>query len=123
MHVTDRCDYFHEDVFYLAHSFTSSSTSTSSSSFTSTRQNPEDFDPDRWAPDAVDADKLKELFMPFALGKRNCVGQNLANLETKLVLASLYKSFSFELTSEVVVDYFITIKPVNAHMRVLSAKC
>ena len=127
MHVTDRCDYFHETCFTSlipSHpSFTSSSTSTFTSSFTSTRQNPEGFDPDRWAPDAADADKLKELFTPFSLGKRNCVGQNLANLETKLVLATLYKSFSFELTSEVVVDYFLTLKPVNAHMRVLSAKC
>ena len=61
--------------------------------------------------------------MPFSLGKRNCVGQNLAKLEIKLLLATLYKSFSFELTSEVVVDYFLTIKPVNAYMRVLSAKC
>ena len=97
--------------------------STFTFTFTSTRQNPEGFDPERWAPDAVDADKLKELYMPFSLGKRNCVGQNLANLEAKLLLATLYKSFSFELTSEVVVDYFLTLKPVNAHMKVLSAKC
>ena len=61
--------------------------------------------------------------MPFSLGKRNCVGQNLAKLEIKLILATLYKSFAFELTSEVVVDFFLTLKPLNAHMRVLSAKC
>jgi cytochrome P450 len=90
---------------------------------TCTSQNPDGFDPDRWAPGAIDEEKLKELFTPFALGKRNCVGQNLAKLELKLVLATLYKSFSFELVSEVSVDYFLTIKPANAHMKVQAGKC
>ena len=62
--------------------------------------------------------RLKDISFPFALGKRNCVGQNLAKLELKLVLATMLRSFRFELQSEVSKDYFLTIKPVNAMFRV-----
>jgi cytochrome P450 len=110
--------------FYRVHSLTSDHiTSLPYSHVHCTPQNPDGFDPDRWAPGAVDEEKLKELFTPFALGKRNCVGQNLAKIELKLVLATLYKSFSFELVSEVSVDYFLTLKPANAHMKVHAGKC
>ena len=85
-------------------------------------QDPEVFDPDRWAPDNPDAEKLKELYFPFALGKRNCVGQNLAALETKLVLASVLRSFRFELVSEPGLDFILTLKPTNTHMRVHKAE-
>ena len=76
--------------------------------------------PDRWKPDNPEAMKLKELYFPFSLGKRNCVGQNLASLETKLVLASLFKSFRFEIESAVDTDYFLTLKPIVS-VRVHSA--
>ena len=75
-------------------------------------QDPDKFIPERWAPENPEAEKLKELYFPFSLGKRNCVGQNLASLETKLVLASVFKSFRFELKSSLEVDYFLTLKPV-----------
>eukprot|EP01036_Dinobryon_divergens_P024387 gene24387-32834_t len=83
-------------------------------------QDPESFLPDRWAEDAPEAEKqrLKDISFPFALGKRNCVGQNLAKLELKLVLASMLRSYRFELQSEVSKDYFLTMKPVNAIFRV-----
>ena len=84
-------------------------------------QDPELFDPDRWASGSPDAEKLKENFFPFALGKRNCVGQNLAMLEIKLILASVLRSFRFELISEPGIDYFLTLKPTNVHMKVYKA--
>jgi cytochrome P450 len=83
-------------------------------------KDPDLFKPDRWAPDHPSAAKMRELFFPFSLGKRNCIGQNLANLELKVVLAAVCRSFRFELASEVDHDYFLTLKPVNAHMRVHS---
>lgn len=52
------------------------------------------------------------------MGKRNCVGQNLAMFEMKMVLATVFKSYRFELVSEVDHDYFMTLKPTNAHVRV-----
>jgi cytochrome P450 len=84
-------------------------------------QDPEAFKPDRWLPSDPDAEKLKELYHPFSMGKRNCVGQNLALLEMKMVLATVFRSFRFELVSEVDHDYFLTLKPINAHMRVYNA--
>ena len=45
------------------------------------------FQPERWQPNDPDAALLAELFMPFSLGRRNCVGQNLAMLELKMVLS------------------------------------
>ena len=45
----------------------------------------DEFRPDRWLPSDPDAAKLAALFMPFSLGRRNCVGQNLAMLELKMV--------------------------------------
>ena len=83
-------------------------------------KDPESFLPDRW----LDEDPYGELktlnnfFMPFAMGKRNCVGQNLAKMELKLVLATLLRAFRFELQTEVSKDYFLTFKPVNAHFKV-----
>jgi cytochrome P450 len=81
-------------------------------------QDPETFKPDRWYPSNPDAEKLKELYLPFSMGKRNCVGQNLAMFEMKMVLATVFKSYRFELVSEVDHDYFMTLKPTNAHVRV-----
>ena len=77
-------------------------------------QDPNKFNPERWAPENPEAEKLKELYFPFSLGKRNCVGQNLASLQTKLVLASVFKSYRFELQSAVEADYFLTLKAVAA---------
>ena len=42
------------------------------------------------------------------------MGQNLASLQTKIVLASVFKSFRFELQSAVEADYFLTLKAVAA---------
>lgn len=87
-------------------------------------QDPEKFLPERWLEDDPfgEKEKLKELFFPFALGKRNCVGQNLAKMELKLVLATLLRAFRFELQmgaeEEVVRDYFLTLKPSQAFFKV-----
>lgn len=80
--------------------------------------NPDQFNPDRWSEDSPDLARLNELCFPFALGKRNCIGQNLAKLEVKMVLASLYQSFSFQLESELRLEYFMTLKPLNAFLSV-----
>jgi hypothetical protein len=37
--------------------------------------------------------------MPFASGRRNCVGQSLALLELKIVVATLFYSYDFEIIS------------------------
>jgi cytochrome P450 len=79
---------------------------------------PDDFIPERWNDDDPESPVLKNLFMPFALGKRSCIGQNLAMLELKLVLATLYYLYDFELLSEIREDLSVTLKPRNANFRV-----
>lgn len=36
-------------------------------------------------------------YLPFSLGPRNCIGQNFALMEAKVILAKLVKSFDFVL--------------------------
>lgn len=58
--------------------------------------------------------------MPFGLGKRNCVGQTMALLELKLVLANLLRRYEFELVaSDIVPEYEGTLKPKNVHLRAI----
>jgi cytochrome P450 len=83
-------------------------------------QDPESFNPDRWDPDSPDIKQLNVSFLPFALGRRNCIGQNLATFEMKLILATLYRSFRFELETAVEKDYVLTLKPKNAFLKVFS---
>jgi cytochrome P450 len=54
-------------------------------------KDPKSFHPDRWYADSPDLEQLKVSFLPFALGKRNCIGQNLATFEMKLILATLFR--------------------------------
>jgi cytochrome P450 len=65
--------------------------------------------------------KLKLMF-PFSTGRRNCVGQNLAMLELKLVLATLVRRYDFSLRSKIVAKTFMTMKPDNAIFTV-SRRC
>ncbi|KAJ9152036.1 Isotrichodermin C-15 hydroxylase [Pleurostoma richardsiae] len=56
------------------------------------------FVPERW----LDGDKEyagdnKEVFQPFNLGPRGCIGRSLAYMETRLILARLVYSFDMEL--------------------------
>jgi cytochrome P450 len=60
--------------------------------------------------------------MPFASGRRACVGQTLALLELKIVLATLFYSYNFEIISEIEEGSILTLMPVNADLRVLHRK-
>lgn len=56
---------------------------------------PFEFDPDRFSPE----NKMsihKMAYMPFGLGRRNCIGSHFALSEAKLVLFRLLKRFKFE---------------------------
>ena len=54
------------------------------------------FNPGRWLDDAYMAKIPVGAYRPFERGPRNCIGQELAMLEGKVVLASVARGFDFE---------------------------
>lgn len=54
------------------------------------------FNPDRWLDDAYMAALPVGAYRPFERGPRNCIGQELALLEGKVVLACVARGFVFE---------------------------
>jgi cytochrome P450 len=62
--------------------------------------------------------QLKEMFMPFSIGKRSCIGQNLAIMELRVILANIVKHFDFELVEDIELDLFVTLKPVKFDLRI-----
>jgi cytochrome P450 len=83
-------------------------------------QDPESFNPDRWSPDSPDLEQLKVSFLPFAVGRRNCIGQNLATFEVKLILATLFRSFRFELQGVVEKTNQLTLRPKDTFLKAFS---
>ena len=59
--------------------------------------------------------RLQEVFIPFSLGRRNCIGMNLAMLETKLAAATILRSFTFERANkgDIRIADVITMFPLN----------
>ncbi|XP_048136770.1 cytochrome P450 714C2-like isoform X1 [Rhodamnia argentea] len=56
------------------------------------------FNPARFANGITGACKLPHLYMPFGVGPRMCLGQNLAMVELKILIAQLLSNFSFTLS-------------------------
>lgn len=63
-------------------------------------KDPESFIPERWLPGTGYDDDRKDVLHPFSHGPRNCIGQNLANHEIRIILATLIWHFDFELCPE-----------------------
>jgi cytochrome P450 len=78
----------------------------------------ETYDPDRWLDTNEQLPQLKEMFIPFSAGKRNCIGQNMAMLQLRVITAYFIRYFDFELVEEPVKEYFITLKPASMMMKV-----
>ncbi|KAL3531003.1 hypothetical protein ACH5RR_010325 [Cinchona calisaya] len=53
------------------------------------------FNPDRFANGITGACKLPHLYMPFGVGPRVCLGQNLAVVELKILISLILANFSF----------------------------
>ncbi|GMY10395.1 cytochrome P450 714C2-like [Fagus crenata] len=56
------------------------------------------FNPDRFANGITGSCKLPHLYMPFGVGPRVCLGQNLAMVELKILIALILSNFSFSLS-------------------------
>jgi cytochrome P450 len=60
-------------------------------------ENPDEFLPSRW--DNATPAMLK-AYQPFSIGRRNCMGMSLAQLETQTVVVKLIKDYEFHLQDE-----------------------
>jgi cytochrome P450 len=56
-------------------------------------RNPDKFIPERWLGDTAYADDHRDALEPFQTGQRNCLGQNLAWHEMRLLLAAVILHF------------------------------
>ncbi|KAF2290332.1 hypothetical protein GH714_011013 [Hevea brasiliensis] len=56
------------------------------------------FNPERFANGIAGACKYPFLYMPFGVGPRVCLGQNLAMVELKILIALLLSNFSFSIS-------------------------
>lgn len=82
--------------------------------------NADEFVPERWYETNPQLPQLKEMFMPFSLGRRNCSGQNLANLQLRVVAANLLAYFDFNLSDKpehkVKYSYFLLLHLQSLHV-------
>jgi cytochrome P450 len=78
---------------------------------------PNEFDYTRWLRDPVTGLKPKLAhpfcYLPFAAGPRNCIGQNFALLEAKVMLSMLIQRCHFELESgqKIIPEIRLTMRP------------
>jgi len=77
-------------------------------------ENPLSFVPSRWESPTED---MKNAFLPFSQGKRNCIGQSLAMSEMQSILSRLCVEYNFELVDEGTTGFFITMKPIGVRLK------
>jgi len=86
--------------------------------FRSGIQDPDSFIPERWEkPSNPDAGRLEKMHIPFGAGKRVCVGQNLAYLELRMVVATMLQRFDFEQIGVETTDFHLTLKPAGSKLK------
>ena len=73
---------------------------------------PNEFIPERWE---VDIEKRHSfLYIPFSAGPRNCIGQNFAKNEEKVILSKFIKNFRFtSVDKEVPLSPELILRPVG----------
>jgi cytochrome P450 len=80
--------------------------------------NPETFDPMRWK--ERDSEANPYSFFPFSSGPRACIGKHFSLIETKIAIAMIFRSFTFELKEEKIVPRVsVTMRPSSLKMRVI----
>ena len=82
-------------------------------------KNPESFDPDRWL-DPAQLPSLRDSYMPFSVGLRNCVGMALAQAELRHVLAAIIQRYDLTLLTDFHPDFFLTLKPVGGLLKAIT---
>lgn len=83
--------------------------------------NPDGFDPDRFLPERAKT-RHRYAYLPFAVGPRQCIGNNFALMEASVVLAMLLRRFEVALLPGALLDpeMVLTFRPrfgLPAHLR------
>jgi cytochrome P450 len=75
-------------------------------------EQPENFDPGRFAPDRVDAIE-RFAYIPFGGGPRLCIGDRFATLEAQLIIAQVLQRYQLELAPGHPVELapLVTLRP------------
>jgi len=62
--------------------------------------NPEKFDPDRFSPKRNEHKTNSYCYMPFGIGRHQCIGEQFAYLQIKAVWSTLLRKYKFELIGD-----------------------
>ncbi|CAD8103525.1 unnamed protein product [Paramecium sonneborni] len=76
------------------------------------------FDYTRWMQDKPIKEDNNFIYMPFSAGPRNCIGSQMAQLETKIILGQILKNYHIIENKNVIVSWVIhfnhQLSPTNA---------
>lgn len=75
---------------------------------------PDSFLPSRWENPTK---SMNEAFIPFYVGKQNCVGQSLANAQLLSIVPKICMGFDLRIEEEGRTEFFLTLKPVGTKLR------
>jgi cytochrome P450 len=75
-------------------------------------ERPDVFDPDRFAPERAET-RVRNAYLPFGLGPRQCIGSHFAMMEAQIVLATIARRYRLRLDSdeEVQPELLATLRP------------
>jgi cytochrome P450 len=75
---------------------------------------PDDFDPTRFSPENT-AGREKGAYLPFGLGRRACIGANMAMLELTTVVSTLVRTLRFDFApgQTARIDANLTLRPLG----------
>ncbi|XP_033634323.1 cholesterol 24-hydroxylase-like [Asterias rubens] len=75
-------------------------------------ESPEEFMPSRF----LGGDNNNNMYIPFSLGPRKCIGKQFAMIEAQVAMAKLIKNFTFDLVPGLSFDYVasVTNKPKDS---------
>lgn len=87
--------------------------------------NAHDFHPERFANGISTACKNPNLFVPFGMGIRTCIGQNFVMTELKIVLSLMLSKFIFSLSPEYkhLVTYKLFFEPEHGEQLKMEKIC
>ena len=85
-------------------------------------ENPNTFDPTRFGPDREAPNRF--AYLPFSRGQRQCIGDRFAEMESVLVVATLFQRYRFALVpgQDLTPEASVTLRPANGLKMILEAR-